>query len=369
MLKQIISNITNDFKNSKSKYYSLKSYKSAKIKYISFVKNIFIFIFYISGVIFYILSLTHIEGLGMTCFSYEGIECYYKLAKFIFISSIITSLSLYIILYNKFNKIHLILIIIIYLLLYLIDHHKDIVMHGFYNFIGFVISTSILFLLLCFFRFLWIIFKKKAYFLLLLIIFPFPFFVFELTIYKLNHFSCHNWNKGLNNTYIDNFSKDYPCVINIPKPHSCYLSEIGPYFDFTAKYRPTCLDNKILKKEKTNFLKDLKSLKYSELSQRNHFGFPLTNVDEFIPDEYGNACYAGNKSFEGDIYKRVILMDLYKKNKDKYYPNISKPEIEVIFRGNNGKIIINIEKNETLINDREKIINKGRNVIQYKNIL
>ena len=45
MLKQIISNITNDFKNSKSKYYSLKSYKSAKIKYISFVKNIFIFIF------------------------------------------------------------------------------------------------------------------------------------------------------------------------------------------------------------------------------------------------------------------------------------------------------------------------------------
>ena len=242
-------------------------------------------------------------------------------------------------------------------------------MHGFYNFIGFVISTSILFLLLCFFRFLWIIFKKKAYFLLLLIIFPFPFFVFELTIYKLNHFSCHNWNKGLNNTYIDNFSKDYPCVINIPKPHSCYLSEIGPYFDFTAKYRPTCLDNKILKKEKTNFLKDLKSLKYSELSQRNHFGFPLTNVDEFIPDEYGNACYAGNKSFEGDIYKRVILMDLYKKNKDKYYPNISKPEIEVIFRGNNGKIIINIEKNETLINDREKIINKGRNVIQYKNIL
>ena len=213
-------------------------------------------------------------------------------------------------------------------------------MHGFYNFIGFFISTSILFIVLLFFRFLWILFKRKSFILLLSFIFPIPFFFFILNIYKLNHFSCLNWNKGLNNTYVDNSSKDYPCIINIPKPNSCYLSEIGPYFDFTAKYRPSCLDNKILEKEKEYFLKDFKSLKYSELSQRNHFGFPLTNTDEFIPDEYGNACYRGNKSFEEDIYKRVILMDLYNKNKDKYYPNISKPEIEVFFKGSIGKILI-----------------------------
>ena len=368
MLKKIIkSNIKKYFE--KPKYISLKSYKNIRIKYSSFFKNIFIFIFYISGVIFYILSLTHIEGLGMTCFSGGGIECYYKLAKFTFISSLITSFSLYIIIYNNYNKIHFFLIIIIYLLLYLIDHHKDIVIHGFYNFVGFSISTSMLFSLLFFLRFLWIMLKSKNYILLFLVIFPIPFFYVKLKNYKLNHFSCHDWNKGLNNTYIDNVSKDYPCIINIPRPHSCYLSEIGPYFDFTAMYKPTCLDKNILKKEKLNFLKDFQSLKYSELSQRNHFGFPLTNVDEFIPDEYGNACYAGNKSFEEDIYKRVILMDLFNKDRDRYYPNISKPEIEVIFKGNVGKIIINIEKNETLINNREKIIKKRKNKIQYKNVL
>ena len=151
-------------------------------------------------------------------------------------------------------------------------------------------------------------FKSKKYILLFLVIFPIPFFFVELKYYKLNHFSCHDWNKGLNNTYIDNVSKGYPCIINIPKPHSCYLSEIGPYFDFTAIYRPTCLDQNILKKEKSNFLNDFQSLKYSELSQRNHFGFPLTNTDEFIPDEYGNVAFLGNKSFEKDIYQRVILI-------------------------------------------------------------
>ena len=62
-------------------------------------------------------------------------------------------------------------------------------------------------------------------------------------------------------------------------------------------------------------------------------------------------------------------MDLFNKNKDRYYPNIPKPEIEVIFKGEIGKIIINIEKNETLINIREKIIKKRNNKIPYKNVL
>lgn len=124
-----------------------------------------------------------------------------------------------------------------------------------------------------------------------------------------------------------------------------------------------------MEKEKDNFLKDFTKLKYLELSQRNHFGFPLTNTEEFNPDEFGTACFLGNKSFEKTIYEKVILMDLYNKNKDKYYPNISKPEIEVLFNGNFGKIIINIEKNKTLIKERETIINKRKNKSQYKNIL
>ena len=91
MLKKI-SKVNKEFKYSKSIF--LRSNKYTRLKYISLFKNIFIFIFYISGVIFYILSLTHIEGFEMKCFSFEGIKCYYKLAKLTFISSLSTSLSL-----------------------------------------------------------------------------------------------------------------------------------------------------------------------------------------------------------------------------------------------------------------------------------
>ena len=346
-------------------YLIKKTYRKIK----PYFKQLFILILHISGVLFYILSLTHIEGLGMKCFSYAGIQCYYTLAKLTCISGIITCITLYIILYKKYNKIHFFIIIINYLFLYLIDHQKEIVKHGYYNFIGFLTTTIFFFLLLNFIHFLIFLFKKKAYIFLIIFIIPFPFFYIVIKIYKLNHFSCYNWTKGLNNTYIDNSSKDYPCLVNIPKSHSCYLSEIGPFFDFTSKYRPTCLDKKIMEKEKENFINDLTTLKYSELSQRNHFGFPLTNTDEFKPDEFGNACFPGNRSFEKSIYDNIILMDLYNQNKDKYYPNIPRPEIEVIFKGDIGKIIINIEKNKSLIKERAKIIKKQKKEILYKNIL
>ena len=184
----------------------------------------------------------------------------------------------------------------------------------------------------------------------------------------MSHFSCYNWNKGLNNSFIDNYSKDYPCIINIPLPNSCYYSAIGPYFDFTKKYRPTCLDSN-LTYEKKIFLKDMKNLKYYKISKKNHFGYPLTNNNEFEPNIYGTIVFPGNKSFEKDINEKVILMDLYNKNKEKYYPNISKPEIEIILSKNGGKIEYNVKKNETLIKEREEIIAKNKNNLMYRNIL
>ena len=117
----------------------------------------------------------------------------------------------------------------------------------------------------------------------------------------------------------------------------------------SKKYRPTCLDPNILKKEKNNFLKDIKELKYYDISKKNHFGFPLTNTDNINPYEFGNICYKVNKSFEDYIYDNIIYMDLYNENKTKYYPNIPHPEIEVKIEGDFGKLIINVHKNETLI--------------------
>lgn len=115
----------------------------------------------------------------------------------------------------------------------------------------------------------------------------------------------------------------------------------------------------------------MKSLKYIKISKKKHFGYPLTNNNEFEANMYGTLVFPGNKSFEKDINEKVILMDLYYKNKEKYYPNISKPEIEIILSQSGGKIEYNIKRNETLIKEREEIIakKKNKNNLIYKNIL
>ena len=144
LIKSNISNILNLFQNKKSKFYSLFNRETyRKIK--PFFKHFFILILHISGVLFYILSLTRIEGLEMKCFSFSGIQCYYILAKLTCISGIITCFILYIILYKKYNKMYFFIIMINYLFLYLIDHHKEIVKHGYYNFIGFLATTVFFF--------------------------------------------------------------------------------------------------------------------------------------------------------------------------------------------------------------------------------
>ena len=151
----------NNYKNKKKKFFFFFNCYNKKFK------NLFILIFHISGFGFYLLSLTHIEGLEMKCFSYIGIQCYYFLAKLTFISGLIVGLTLYTILYHNYSKIHFFIIFFIYLLLYKIDNHKDIEKHGFYNFIGFLSIIIILFILLNIIHLLIILYKKKAYLFLL----------------------------------------------------------------------------------------------------------------------------------------------------------------------------------------------------------
>ena len=332
------------------------------------IKNNFIIcLIYICGSIIYLLSLRGIEGVNMECYSKINLGCIYTLVKLTFISSVLISISIYIILSRNYKKIHLLIILIIYLFFYLIDHSNQLIRHGLYNFIGLCIFTIFLLLIICLLHLLYYFYKKRKFFILILILFLFFFFIYNLKIYKLNHFSCDNWTKGLNNSYIDNISKDYPCSIYIPQPHSCYLNEIGQYFDFVSIYKQNCLESNLLKYEKEKFLKDIKKLKYFEISEKNHFGYPLTNNQKFNPDYFGAMMFPGNKSFEDNINENIILMDLYKKDKEKYYPDKETPEIEVFLTNDGGKINFNIKKNKTLIKEREKSLNKDKLI--YKNIL
>ena len=80
--------------------------------------NLKIIIFYFTGFYIYLYSLTPIEGVTMTCFKRNGVECYYLLAILIFISSSFISISIFIIIHLKYSKIHLLIICaIIYLII------------------------------------------------------------------------------------------------------------------------------------------------------------------------------------------------------------------------------------------------------------
>jgi hypothetical protein len=209
---------------------------------------------------------------------------------------------------------------------------------------------------------------RKIFFIILFFISLSTVFLF-FNLYKLNHSSCRSWAKGLNDSYIDNTSKDYPCLINIPENNNCYLSEIGKFFDLTPKYRPTCLDNELLKRQSTYYLKSLKNynIKYYNISNKNYFGYPMTNNDKYSIAEFGNTFIKGKKDLEKELHKNLILMDLYIKNKNKYYPNVTTPEIYVRFKRGKGKVKIKIHKNKTLL--KERIKNNYKNKLMFKNVI
>jgi hypothetical protein len=186
------------------------------------------------------------------------------------------------------------------------DHDSGLVKHGIYNFLSFIFLSFLLFILFAFIKYLCFFLKKlknrnKNFALLLFFTFC-PIFLF-FNKHKLNRFSCKNWTKGLNNTYIDNTSKDYPCLINIPKNNSCYLDEVGKIFDFSSKFRPTCLDNELLLSQSKYFLKSIKmyNIKYYNISNKEYFGYPITNNDKYNIREFGTILFKRKKEFRRRI--------------------------------------------------------------------
>ena len=362
-----LKNVINKIKNNFIHLLQIRKGFLKLVKEIRHIKEKKIILLYITGVIFYCISLTHLSGIGMRCFFWDGEKCYYALGILISISSFLISLTIYFILFKNYKKLHFLNICIIYAFLYLIDHNAEIVKHGLFNFILFIITTFIFTLFISYFHLLFYLIKNRKYFTFFILSIPFPSLFILLKIYKLTHFQCDNWAKGLNNTFIDNLSKDYPCNIILPKPHSCYLSEIGHFFNFVDRYSPTCLNSKLIKFEKEKFLNDIEKLQYLNISNKIDFGYPLTNNEKYNPNKFGCIFSSGNISFEKFINENIILLDLYYKNKSLYYKNVSKPEIVVHLNKEGGTILINITKNETLVKEREKFINKSK--IIYKNVL
>ncbi len=168
-----------------------------KIIYLFIRSNIYIII-YPLGALSYYLSLYNLERANLPCYKYRGLQCLYFLAKLVFISSLLISYSIYLIIFKKQNKKHLIIILLIFIYFYLIDHNSEIVKHGLYNFIAFIISTILLFLLIIILHSIYNLFIKKRYSIILFIICLLIYCYYISKSYKSKHFLCNNWTKGQN---------------------------------------------------------------------------------------------------------------------------------------------------------------------------
>jgi uncharacterized membrane protein len=122
--------------------------------------------------------------------------------------------------FNKISRWHLFHIIIIFFFFYLYSHGKEFKDHGYYNFLFYVIVLGAITILLIPIDIILYFIKKHnndktlsvIYFLLLMSL------SFSLYIYFIKICSnCIDWEKGLNNTVIDNDENKYGCQIVFPR--------------------------------------------------------------------------------------------------------------------------------------------------------
>ena len=339
-----------------------------------FKKNFKLATIYLIGIYMYYLSLSPINSVKMNCFRKNNLYCIKTIAKLVIASSGLMLCTLYVILYRKiYLKFHLFIIIIPYLVLFYKDQNTQIVKHGFYNFIGYIIITILLIIIASYAFILRYLLRHSRFLMVLLFVVPFPLLFILFKIYKRNHFFCGEWDKGLNNTFIDNDSKNYPCKINIPKNNTCLIPEIGRLIDFTSLYRPSCNNINYIKSQIIYFRRSLdrlqENISYYNLSSRKFFGYPLTNNENYSYNSCGTLVNPSLKNLETELHKNIILMDLYLKNKTLYYKNEPNPEVFVNLRSKNEKIIVNITRNNTLVEERKKISSKLKANRLFENVL
>ena len=179
--------------------------------------------------------------------------------------------------------------------------------------------------------------------------------------------SCIDWDKGLNDTSINN-SPEYKCQIKYPK--NCLLNNLNEYFDLSYYIRKKCSIEDKQEKEHQKFIKYLTiERELLSLSNLTHFGVPQTVNNPFYTIQNKRTYFQLHKFF----YRNIILMDLYNINKEKYYNNTSKPEVEIFYdyKKKTRTTKINLIKNETMSKIRNEIANNitNTNFTLYNNVM
>lgn len=306
-----------------------------------FIINCIVIFFLLIGRKLYIRSLkgcskTEFECLHNLKLIKDGINnCLNSIVYFI--------LALFLIHMKFCSFFILIILIIIYIELILKDHGENFLNHGKLNLFALFSLTfigEIVISLIALYKYL---FKKKKFFLICLISLLFFVKTIMIIIKNKEDYYCKDWDKSLNNSYINNDPSLYPCKIKIPK-NKCLINIIGPLFDFSKLLNIKC--KKRSNKEK-NILISNSNLKNKTEVKR--IGYPITiGKKEEIngkPTLYSETLYE---------FVKNNLVDMDDKNQLNKLDENQKPEVIVDFTNSTyGKIEININHKNKLSHERK----------------
>ena len=284
------------------------------------------------------------------------------------LAALLNTIEIFLIIFRIIRFYHLIYTILFYILIYKYDHGTKLDYHGAYNIvivplviiIFFSLGGTIIIIIKSLRQ------KKKYCFIIISVIFA-AIIIRTILFFHSFKSACAPWDKGLNNTVLDN-SDEFSCKIAYPK--KCLLYKINSFFDISRLTFTSCSPKYNHEKDNNLFINNLlinESLK--SLSSLTHFGYPIT---------VNNPVLWKNLTEYYDlptlVLKNVVLMDLYNHPDKKYYgDNVLKPEVEIIYDKKTKKrsIEINLIKNETLSEERKKIEKNPNNKNQsiYNNIL
>ena len=327
--------------------------KDEKIK-----EGLILFVAALSYFLYY-LSLGGCDGTQTECLKNSNIAYYYMLVNYCFISAGLTAFIIFLMVYKRITKLHLIHQVIIFLILFLSDTGSTLMHHGIYNIFGFILF------LIFYSVFLIVIVKIEDILLqkslpiklivinIIILIIIFWRYAFHEALKR----ECKNWDMGLNGTRIEDDINKYPCQIF--RPISCHINYFSKKQDLSRLLKLDCSNN-INSNQAINSRNQLiKYINKKEFENTTRFGFPLTNRPKFIitPDLTPNT-------FTQKVYDNIIDMD----NKSIIIPPDEYPEITLTFKhedqdnkkGDNsmkftGKININLTKNEALSASRKKM--------------
>ena len=297
-------------------------------------------------IISYILYYLSLEK----CFDGEelcgnNMKWIYKKVCELILSCELISLLIATIIFNFTSKFHLIHLVSVFTLFYHYSRGFYFYDHGMYNFGFFIILFILNLIVILFLKIIIWLFKIKNKIIINKLILSIVLFL----VYNFNlpNFTCEDWEKGLNNTSIDNDDEKYGCKIKYPK--YCQYKVLSKYQDLTKILGIDCSHKYSNARKK--FLKDSNSPYITKYTKK--FGFPYTN----------KGFFGSNDLLDYKVLKQHVVDNLF--DVDNNFNNFSNPEIIVDFsKDPTGELIIDLKYNDSLSKERKKLENLN---IPYSN--